>query len=208
MAEKTEGVYQLVTIPLIYRMFQEFLGAKSAKRYFKQNYFNDLQNKRVLEVGCGPGSWYPNLSDCAAYVGMDWNKDHIERASSLYASDRAEFVVGDVSTDLPLDTEKFDYVFAFGVLHHLDDTQANALLTACQKVLGTSGKFVSIDPVYHEGQNFFSKWMCDRDSGQNIRTEAGYRTLALSIFENAETAIHTDRLRIPYSHCVMAISAQ
>ena len=62
---------------------------------------------------------------------------------------------------------------------------------------------VSVDPVYHENQHWFAKWMADRDSGQNVRAQSGYEAIYAGLFENLSAEICTDRLRIPYSHCVI-----
>ncbi len=203
MAEKTSGVYKLVTIPSVYEAFQNLLGGLSARRAFRDEFFPDVAGKSVLEVGCGPGTWFPEMEGCASYLGMDWNEEHIEQANERFGSETTRFVCGDVSKDISADQQQFDYIFAFGILHHLDDKQAAALMSVCSALLSPASKFLSIDPVYHEGQNRFAKWMCDRDSGQDIRTETGYRALADEKFGSVSTTVCTDKLRIPYSHCVM-----
>lgn len=203
MSEKTSGIYRLVTNPKFYSVFQDILGGKKARESFRYKYFDDLQGKSVLEVGCGPGTWFPQIEDCAEYLGMDWNQDHIDAGNKQYGSSTVRFVCGDVSKDVNPDQRKFDYIFAFGILHHLSDQQAIDLITVCSALLKKQGRFISIDPVYHENQHFFAKWMNDRDSGQNIRSEEGYRKLSESLFTSIGTTVCTDKLRVPYSHCVM-----
>ena len=206
MAEKTSGIYKLVTIPGFYEFIQNSLGGASARHAFKKQFFGDIAGKRALEVGCGPGTWFPELADCAEYLGMDWNGEHIAQANQKYGSDNVRFVQGDVSRDIPQDTPGYDFVFAFGILHHLDDGQALSLLKSVSGLLSPEGRFISVDPVYHNGQNFFAKWMNDRDSGQNIRREQEYGALAKNAFANVATSLCTDKLRIPYSHCVVEAS--
>ncbi|MEM9279850.1 MAG: hypothetical protein AAGA76_14880, partial [Pseudomonadota bacterium] len=75
MAEKTTGIYRLITIPRIYEFVQNGLGGASARRSFKNQFFPDVVGKRVLEVGCGPGTWFPEIQGCAEYLGMDWNAE-------------------------------------------------------------------------------------------------------------------------------------
>lgn len=203
MTEKTSGLYRLVTIPQVYEMIQNGLGGVSARRSFKEEYFPDVAGKRVLEVGCGPGTWFPEISECAEYLGMDWNAQHIVEANKKFGSDIVRFVNGDVSKDVPQEGDGYDFIFAFGILHHLNDEQVTSLLQVCEKLVSKQGKFISVDPVYHDGQNFFAKWMNDRDSGQDIRTENAYASLVSRAFGNVETSICTDKLRIPYSHCVI-----
>ena len=45
--------------------------------------------------------------------------------------------------------------------------------------------------------------MNKRDRGANIRTEDGYRKLALESFGSVEMRVRTDLLRIPYSHLLI-----
>lgn len=203
MAEKTTGVYRLVTVPALYDAFQNLLGGRRARLVYSREYFPDVAGKRLLEVGCGPGTWFPHLASAGEYVGVDWNPNHVARANEAYASDRVRFLCGDVAGDLGLPASHFDFVAAFGLLHHLDDAQAGRLLAAARRLLSPRGRFVAIEPVYHDGQGRFARWMKDRDSGQNIRNEEGYRSLLAGHFGAVDTEIRTGMLRIPYSHCVI-----
>ena len=203
LAEKTSGIYRLITVPKLYAFFQDMLGGQAARVSFKEQYFGDVAGKKVLEIGCGPGASYPVLADSAEFIGVDWNADHIKSAQEKYGSGNARFICGDVRSELSMESGRFDYVFAFGLLHHLEDNDARGLLSVAHDYLREGGKFVSVDPVYHDGQHWFAKWMCDRDSGQNVRTAAQYRALFPGDFSNVEVEVSTDKLRIPYSHCVM-----
>lgn len=206
MAEKTSGLYSLITVPALYAAFQNALGGRRARVTLRNSYFPDLSGQRVLEVGCGPGTWYSQLTDCASYVGVDWNPAHVETAKELHGDTDAVFISGDVTAELGLPEGGFDVVFAFGLLHHLDDAQANRLLAAIGRFLVPDGRFLATEPVYHAGQNPFAKWMNDRDSGQNIRTETEYLDLLAPHFSSTKAEIRTDLLRIPYSHCVLQAS--
>jgi len=206
MAEKTLGIYRLVTIPVIYKLIQNSLGGRTARKAFRNEFFPDVRGCRILEIGCGPGTWFPEVKGCREYLGMDWNAEHIAMADKKYGNNKVKFICGDVTKDVPLEGLGYDYIFAFGILHHLSNEQAQLLLDLCSRLLSKSGKFLSVDPVYHENQSFFAKWMNDRDSGQDIRTEQSYRQLAIRVFNNVETTVCTDKLRIPYSHCVIKAS--
>ena len=203
MAEKTSGLYRLITLPRVYDFVQRGLGATRSRIRFKEQFFPNLKNKRILEVGCGPGTWFPEMSECREYLGVDWNADHISHANERHGGESVSFICGDVSKDIPAGATAYDFIFAFGIIHHLDDEQANSLLQACSTLLAADGVFISVDPVYHTGQHFFARWMCDRDSGQNIRSESEYATLTKKTFKQVETVISTDKLRIPYSHCTV-----
>lgn len=203
MAEKTKGAYALITIPALYVFLQNLLGGVSARAALKQEFFPDLAGLTVLEVGCGPGSWFEQLRDCADYTGMDWNAEHIAEANARYADDHARFLCGDITTDLAQDGSRFDRVFAFGILHHLDDRGVMSMLASIQGLLKPGGQMISIDPVYHDNQHWFARWLKSRDSGQNIRTEAQYAALVRSRFPETRAKTVTGKLRVPYSHCIV-----
>lgn len=40
-----------------------------------------------------------------------------------------------------------------------------------KQLLKFTGGFLAVEPAYHDGQHPFARWMKDRDSGQNIRSE-------------------------------------
>ena len=202
MAERTTALYRLVTVPFLYRSFQNLLGGVSARNALRDQFFPDIVGKRLLEVGCGPGTWAPHLAEAACYVGVDWNQNHIEEATAQYGTESVQFHCGNV-VEIELGEERFDYVFALGLLHHLDDTQAAALIASITRMLTPEGTFISVDPVYHDGQHAFAKWMNNRDSGQNIRKAPEYKALVEPYFVTTKDALCIDKLRIPYSHYIM-----
>ncbi len=57
MAEKTTGIYWLVTIPTLYDAFQNLLGGQRSRQAYAKEYFSNVTDRRVLELGCGPGTW-------------------------------------------------------------------------------------------------------------------------------------------------------
>ena len=75
------------------------------------------------------------------YVGVDASEEYISRAKESFGT-RAEFRLGD-ATMLDSDLREFDLVLAFGVLHHLDDSEAKRLLHHAQKALVSDGRFVA-----------------------------------------------------------------
>ncbi len=202
MAERTTALYRLVTIPVVYRSFQNLLGGVSARDALRDQFFPDVAGKRLLEVGCGPGTWAPHLASARRYLGVDWNADHIAVATAQHGSDNVQFLCGDVAA-MALEEDGFDYVFAFGLLHHLGDAQAQSLLASVTRLMAPDGAFISVDPVYHDGQHPFAKWMNDRDSGQDIRRPPAYEALVAPHFGQVDGLLCTDKLRIPYSHYIM-----
>ena len=200
MAEKTAGIYKLVTIPAIYELIQNMLGGYQESR---DAFFPDLQGQRVLELGCGPGTWCRYLGEYEFYMGIDWNADHIMEANRKYGSHNTVFATGDASDEELEKLQNFDCILAIGLLHHLDDNQAGSMIRSTTKLLEANGRLITLDPVYHDGQGRFSRWMKDRDSGQNIRRPEEYIALVKGSFRTVDPELRTDLLRIPYSHFAM-----
>src|SRR5438270_3188282 len=80
-------------------------------RFHKLMEIADLRNRRVLDLGCGIGDFYPLLIEKFGqldYTGIDLVPETIDFAAKKYP--RARFLCRDLSTN-GLD-ETFDYVLA------------------------------------------------------------------------------------------------
>jgi SAM-dependent methyltransferase len=73
--------------------------------------------RRVLDVGCGPGTNTPHF-DGKEYLGVDINPGYIAYARRRFGR---PFAVADVTTYRPPDGTRFDLVLANSFFHHLDD---------------------------------------------------------------------------------------
>jgi ubiquinone/menaquinone biosynthesis C-methylase UbiE len=86
--------------------------------------FERFKGKRVLEVGCGMGcmamQWALQGAEVAA---VDLNPVAVEQTRRRFA---AFGLPGDIreadGENLPFDTDSFDYVYSWGVLHHSPHT--------------------------------------------------------------------------------------
>lgn len=87
--------------------------------------FPNVQGKRVLDVGCGPGFLTRHFAKLGANaVGMDltWQGAHLTK-TSLGVFDLAGATVQGNAECLPFPDSAFDYVFSSGVLHHTPNTE-------------------------------------------------------------------------------------
>ncbi|WP_051310593.1 class I SAM-dependent methyltransferase [Zooshikella ganghwensis] len=81
--------------------------------------------KTVLEIGCGIGlDSYQLVKHGMKLTAIDLTNIAIEIASSRFKASNIEgnFFIGD-ATSLQFDDNSFDYVYSFGVLHHVQDTE-------------------------------------------------------------------------------------
>ena len=90
---------------------------------------------RTLDLGCGPGA-FADLFAGDDYVGVDLNPRYIEHAQRTR---KGTFLVGDARRiDLP--DGRFDQVLIFGLLHHLSDEDARAVLGEARRLLVPGGR--------------------------------------------------------------------
>ncbi len=85
----------------------------------------DLRGKRVIDVGCGDGTYSAELFETcqpAAMVGVDASGEAVERANRTFGRPGLRFDACSVY-DLPYEPASFDVAVVRGLLHHLDDAR-------------------------------------------------------------------------------------
>jgi len=77
-------------------------------------------NDIALDIGCGNGALtYDVAKKAKKVVGIDLNKNNITRAKEKYSVPNIEYVVGDVTRELP--NKKFDVIILSNVLEHIEN---------------------------------------------------------------------------------------
>jgi len=99
--------------------------------------------------------------------------------------------------------QKADLVLAIGILHHLDDSHARALMRTAHAALKPGGRFISLDGAYVDGQSAIAHGLIARDRGQSIRTPDAYQALAEAEFGAVKGQVRDDMLYVPYTHYIM-----
>lgn len=204
MTERINSIYRLVTVPAFYSLFQNMLGAQSARRRLVRDYYDVHPRMRLLDLGCGPGDLFEFLPD-VDYTGIDLNPKHIAAARRRHGTG-GTFINDDVANLTVEPDSRFDRIIFSGLLHHLDDVTAKNLVQACGRLLASGGRLIGHEPCYVDGQHPFARWMKDRDSGQDIREAEGYRSLFSEAGGTLETLLLDDLIRIPYNHIVISWS--
>ncbi len=81
---------------------------------------NINSNNIVLDIGCGNGALtYDIAKKVKEVVGIDLNKNNIAIAEEKYSAPNTEYLVGDVTTDLP--NKKYDAIILSNVLEHIEN---------------------------------------------------------------------------------------
>jgi len=206
MAQVTSGFHAIFSHPGIYNLAQRMVGAEKARRVLVRDFFPCMEGKRMLDIGCGTAEILHHLPENMDYAGFDASEAYIAEAERRFAA-RGSFRAERVREATLENMEPFDLVLAFGLLHHLEDDEADALFRLAAAALNPGGKFITIDPVYTDGQNALARWIISKDRGQNIRMAETSSALAANHFEQVTATIRHNLLYIPYSHAILECRA-
>lgn len=203
MAQKTDGLHAVLSHPRIYDFLQNILGAKRSRNKLIRDHIRPRAGDRILDIGCGTGELFSQLPEGLHYVGFDLSEPYITAARQRHQ--HARFECMDVADYQVTDTDVqgADLVLAIGILHHLDDDRARALMRTAKGALKPGGRFISLDGTYVEGQSAIAHALISRDRGKSIRTPDAYRALAEAEFEAVNARVREDMLYVPYTHYIM-----
>ena len=136
---------RLLEVPAVYRLWQAPFANAKLRPFLER--VNLPTVRRVLDVGCGPGTNAAVFRD-KDYVGIDVNPEYIATAARQHAG---RFVVGDVADERVLPDERFDCVFANSLMHHLPDAVVSSLLRRMAKLTTPDGGVHVLDLVLPDG---------------------------------------------------------
>jgi SAM-dependent methyltransferase len=195
-----ESIRSVLAIPAAYRLWCKLVGEHGWAKVLVNEYIQPRAGTRILEIGCGPGTIVPYLPQ-SHYLGFDLSPEYIELARARFP--QARFLCERVSEFSLTNQESFDVALALGVVHHLDDAEAEQLFRIAHAALRPGGKLVTIDGVWTNDQSAAARWLLARDRGEYVRSEAEYLGIASQAFSNVKRTVRHDLLRIPYTHLIM-----
>ena len=198
MSEKRNPLHMLLKLPFVYNLVQNGLATEHSRDFIYREFLDSKPGQKVLDLGCGPGKARAHLPDDVDYTGIDFNERHLETAQALYPNDR--FLHGDLGTLEMEEQGQYDLVMMMGVLHHLDDEQADSVLADIPGLLKPTGRFCAVDPVFVKRGNPLAYVAARLDQGQNVRYAEGYSQLARPHFSQIESSVRSGLLKIPYTH--------
>lgn len=110
-------------------------------------HLGDLQGLKVLEIGCGRGSFARHLQQQGAdLVAADFSEHAIEIAKRRLAGlSHCKLLVADIQ-DIPFDSETFDVVVSLATLEHVRDPDAG--LAELVRVARLGGRLIIMIPNY------------------------------------------------------------
>ncbi len=134
--------------------------------------------RRVLDVGCGPGT-NTALFSGSDYLGIDINESYIESARRRH---RRTFVAADVTTYRVADHERFDLILVNSLLHHLDDSSTVRLLEHLSRLLTDDGRVHVLELVLPDSPSA-ARFLARHDRGKFARPLDRWSALLGSVLE-------------------------
>lgn len=192
---------KLLAVPGAYRLLGKVVGLGKDRSVYAREHVRAKKGDRVLDIGCGPAEilgWMPEVD----YVGFDMSPEYIGAAQKRWG-DRGRFYCKRVSEESLDEHRDFDVVVATGVLHHLDDAEAEKLFRLAHAALVPGGRLITLDGCWAPGQSRIAKLLLSRDRGQHVRQKDAYVELASRVFPRVLPTVREDLLAVPYTLLVM-----
>jgi SAM-dependent methyltransferase len=130
----------------------------------------------VLDIGCGTGDALRHLQQFADYLGLDTDPVALAQARARHAGRPHVCFERRVCSAEDLRERSVSHASMLGLLHHLSDSEAVALLGLLARCTSLV-RAVSLDIVYLEGRRY-NNLLASLDRGRYCRTGAGYTALA------------------------------
>jgi len=141
-----------------------FSSIPKIKRLLLYNIYDDLNDKVVLDYGCGPGDSIIDIfekSNIKNVVGIDISTTALEFAKVRFnlcgISDKIVLLkVSDNIPKIPLEDKSIDYITCLGVIHHT--THPISILKEFHRILKDNGKCMFT--VYNkDSTTYHFKWV-------------------------------------------------
>lgn len=139
--------------------------------------------RRVLDVGCGPGTNRSQFGD-ADYLGLDINERYIEHARRRYGGN---FRAVDVTRYAVPDAERYDFILVNSFLHHLPTPEVERILSHLSTMLSDDGHVHILELVLPAGRSV-ARTLTNLDRGDYARPLEGWgglfgRWFEIAVFE-------------------------
>ena len=181
-----------------YEGFQKVFGFSGARQKAIDAYLSIPDGAKIYDIGCGPGKMVTWLPKNVEYHGFDISPEYIESAKKTYPN-RGKFYCREFDDSVVEEFGLADIVTLNGVLHHMTDDIARAVLASATKALKPNGQIFTLDGCYRDGQGWLKKKLLDMDRGEYVRDKNAYEKLLKAHFNRIDTYTRDDLSAMPYS---------
>ncbi len=154
---------------MVYSLWQAPFAAEKVAPVLKHNDLSKV--RRVLDVGCGPGTNTKYFAD-SDYLGIDINPGYIDSARRKH--DRT-FIAADVTT-YESDAGKFDFILVNSFLHHICDADAHTVFSRLTQRLTPDGHLHIVELI-SPGDHSLAQLLANWDRGNYLRRLERWRDL-------------------------------
>jgi SAM-dependent methyltransferase len=140
---------------------------------------NDMSRvRRVLDVGCGPGTSTKYFAS-VDYLGVDMNPKYIADARARYSK---KFVIADVTTYEAPAGQAYDFILSNSFLHHVETPDVRRILRHLATLLTPDGHLHLIDLVL-PARPSVGRLLARLDRGDHARPLDTWRALIDEVLE-------------------------
>jgi SAM-dependent methyltransferase len=171
-----QAIVSLLERPHVYLAWQRPFVATKLAPIWRNN--NRSTIRRVLDVGCGPGT---NSAEFAGteYLGVDVNPSYIEHARKTHD---VQFAVAELPKDAIPGKGTYDFVLLNSLLHHLDDGAVSLLLAGLSEYVSDDGHIHVIELDLPERRGI-PRMLAQSDRGDYPRSIERWRALLTPHFD-------------------------
>jgi len=146
-----QGAKRLVELEMS-RKFDVWFDSLPLRKRLFVDAIGDVAGKRVLEFGSGRGEISVVLAQRGATcVGVDVGPDLVQLGQSVAnvndVGDKCSFVCASIDDLSALESNEFDLVVGFAILHHVSEDGVKRALAEAHRVLRAPGRAMFLEPV-------------------------------------------------------------
>lgn len=164
----------------------------------------EIKPCRALDLGCGAGNYAVYLASCGFEVtAIDISPAAIKIAKKIAKQKgvACSFLVADVLEDFPQFDKPFDFIYDWGLLHHIPPRKRKKYIADVHHNLQSEGLYLSL--CFNEKDTCFEGTGKTRKSNRKttiyLSSEAGLKRLFSPLFKLLDfRIIHTQNF--PYKH--------
>lgn len=141
----------------VYKEKQEQSSYVAINKKIVQKRFSNLNNKKVLDMGCGYGNYTDYFNEIGAdVIGIDASCTMLEMAKQNYPN--CHFKQMDITKPIAFDDNTFDIIFCNQVLMDIENIEF--IFSECSRLLKVGGIFyyTIVHPAFYDGT-----WLKDKD---------------------------------------------